>query len=119
MNDTRIYCYSGGYAKVVNLDITPLADHYCLDVSKNFVVADSYNAWTRVLDPPNFVSEATSAYVSVKLSDTRVLINGGTGINTGGVLMRNQSVIYHADTNQWETVSNVSSITQRLEEWSF
>jgi hypothetical protein len=113
MNDTRIYCFSGGYAKVVNLEITPLADHYYLDISNDFVVANSYNTWTRVLDPPNFVSEATTAYVSVKLSDTRMLINGGTGINNGKALMKNQTVIYHADTNQWETVSNVSSIAQR------
>lgn len=113
MNETRIYCFSGGYAKVVNLESTSLADHFYLDVSKGFVVSHSYNLWIPVLDPPNFISEATSAYVSVKLSDTRVLINGGLGLNNGRDFMKNQTVIYHSDTNQWETVSNVSSIPQR------
>ncbi|KAL9551605.1 hypothetical protein MBANPS3_004182 [Mucor bainieri] len=112
LNDTRIYCYSGGYAKVVNLEITPLSDHYYLDVSKDLTIASSLTSWTKVVDPSNFVTEATSAYVSVKLSDTAVLINGGTGINNNANYMKNQTVIYHADTNQWETVSNTSSIPQ-------
>jgi hypothetical protein len=113
LNNTRIYCYSGGYAKTVNLDVTPLADHYYLDVSKDFVVANSYNLWTRVVDPPNFVTEATFGYVSVKLSDTSVLLNGGTGINDGKSFMKNQTVIYHADRNQWETIANTTSFPQR------
>ncbi|KAF1796372.1 hypothetical protein FB192DRAFT_1043738 [Mucor lusitanicus] len=112
LNNTRIYCYSGGYAKVVNLEITPLSDHYYLDVSNDLTVASSLTSWTKVVDPPNFVTEATSAYVSVKLSDTAVLINGGTGVNNNYSYMKNQTVIYHADTNQWETVSNTSSIPQ-------
>ncbi|KAK4511996.1 mannosyl-oligosaccharide alpha-1,2-mannosidase [Mucor velutinosus] len=112
LNNTRIYCYSGGYAKVVNQEITPLADHYYLDVSKDLTVASSLTSWTKVVDPPNFITEATSAYVSVKLSDTAVLINGGTGVNNNYNYMKNQTVIYHADTNQWETISNTSSIPQ-------
>lgn len=113
LNSTRIYCYSGGYAKVVNQEITPLSDHYYLDVSNDLTVASSLTSWTKVVDPPNFVTEATSAYVSVKLSDTAVLINGGTGVNNNNNYMKNQTVIYHADTNQWETVSNTSSIPQK------
>lgn len=113
LNSTRIYCYSGGYAKVVNQEITPLLDHYYLDVSKDMVVASSFTAWTKVAEPTNFVNEATSAYVSVKLSDTTVLINGGTGINNGKDYMKNQTVIYNADTNQWETISSTSSIPQK------
>ncbi|EPB84359.1 hypothetical protein HMPREF1544_08878 [Mucor circinelloides 1006PhL] len=112
LNSTRIYCYSGGYAKVVNLEITPLSDHYYLDVSKDMTVASSLTSWTKVVDPPNFVTEPTSAYVSVKLSDTKVLINGGTGVNNNLNYMKNQTVVYHADTNQWETISNASSIPQ-------
>ncbi|KAI8640246.1 hypothetical protein BD408DRAFT_243153 [Parasitella parasitica] len=112
LNSTRIYCYSGGYAKVLNQEITPLSDHYYLDVSKDMVVASSRTAWTKIAAPNNFATEATTAYVSVKLSDTSVLINGGTGINNGKDYMKNQTVIYHADTNQWETVSNTSSIPQ-------
>lgn len=77
------------------------------------LVASSLTAWTKVADSNNFVNEATSAYTSVKLSDTTVLINGGTGINNGKDYMKNQTVIYHADTNQWETVSNTSSIPQK------
>lgn len=77
------------------------------------VVASSLTAWTKVANPTDFVNEATSAYTSVKLSDTTVLINGGTGINNGKDYMKNRTVIYHADTNQWETVSNTSSIPQR------
>lgn len=113
LNDTRIYCYSGGYAKTVNLDITPLPDHYYLDVSKDFTVSNTYNSWTRVVDPPNFVTEATFGYVSVKFSDTSVLLNGGTGNNDGKSYMKNQTVIYHADQNQWETISNTTSFPQR------
>lgn len=113
LNSTRIYCYSGGYAKVVNLEITPLSDHYYLDVSKNMTVASSLTSWTKVVDPSNFVTEPTSAYVSVKLSDTTVLINGGTGVNDNRNYMKNQTVVYHADTNQWETISNTSSIPQK------
>lgn len=113
LNDTRIYCYSGGYAKVVNQDITALPDHYYMDVSKDFLVASSYNAWIRVADPADFITEATFGHISVKLSDSSVLINGGTGINNGKDYMKNQTVIYHADTNQWETVQNTSSFPQR------
>ncbi|KAI9470546.1 MAG: hypothetical protein EXX96DRAFT_584765 [Benjaminiella poitrasii] len=112
MNDTRIYCFSGGYAKIVNQEITPLKDHYYLDISKDFNVANTYHGWYKVLDPTDFVSEATTGYISLKLSDTSVLINGGTGINNGKDVMKNQTVIYHADTNEWKTVSNVSSFSQ-------
>ncbi|KAI9259722.1 hypothetical protein EDC94DRAFT_151171 [Helicostylum pulchrum] len=112
MGNTRIYCYSGGYAKVVNGEATVLSDHYYLDVSRDFVVANSYSSWTRVLDPPDFITEPTTAYVSVKLSDTSVLINGGTGINNGKNYSKNQTTIYHADQNLWETVQNVSSFPQ-------
>lgn len=97
----------------MNQEITPLSDHYYLDVSNDLTVASSLTSWTKVVDPPNFVTEATSAYVSVKLSDTAVLINGGTGVNNNNNYMKNQTVIYHADTNQWETVSNTSSIPQK------
>ncbi|KAI9263589.1 hypothetical protein EDC94DRAFT_607195 [Helicostylum pulchrum] len=112
MDNTRIYCYSGGYAKVVNGEATVLSDHYYLDVSRDFVVANSYSSWTRVLNPPDFTIEPTTAYVSVKLSNTSVLINGGTGINNLKNYSKSQTIIYHADQNLWETVQNVSSFPQ-------
>ncbi|KAG2233960.1 hypothetical protein INT48_009773 [Thamnidium elegans] len=112
MNNTRIYCYSGGYAKVVNGEATVLSDHYYLDVSRDFIVSNSYSSWTRVLNPPDFVTEPTTAYVSVKLSDTSVLINGGTGVNNNKDYSKNQTTIYHADQNRWETVQSISSFPQ-------
>ncbi|GAA5804899.1 hypothetical protein HPULCUR_010408 [Helicostylum pulchrum] len=115
MGNTRIYCYSGGYAKVVNGEATVLSDHYYLDVSRDFVVANSYSNWTRVLDPPDFITEPTTAYVSVKLSDTSVLINGGTGINNvklskshslvlnsyygAGALTNNNAVVFYGGSS--------------------
>jgi hypothetical protein len=113
LNDTQIYCYSGGYAKTVNLDITSLLDHYYLDISNDFMVSDSYNSWNRAADPTNFVTESNFGYTSVKLSDTSVLTNGGTGINNGKDYMKNQTIIYPVDTDQWETVQNTSSFDQR------
>ncbi|KAG2194101.1 hypothetical protein INT47_011769 [Mucor saturninus] len=82
------------------------------DVSKDFSVESSYNAWVQVLDPADFATEATFGYTSVKLSDNSVLMNGGTGLNNGKSYMKNQTVIYHADTNQWEAIQNVSSFSQ-------
>lgn len=96
----------------MNGEITPLKDHYYLDVSNDFDVSANYVSWYTINDPPNFVTEATSAYTSVKLNDSSVLINGGTGINNGINLMTNQTVIYNADLDQWTTVSNTSSIPQ-------
>ncbi|KAI9358465.1 hypothetical protein BD770DRAFT_72801 [Pilaira anomala] len=112
MNDTRIYCYSGGYAKVVHSEVTVLPDHYYLDISQDFVVANGYNGWKQVVDPPDFITEATFAYTSVKLSDTSVLISGGTGINNNIDYMKNQTTIYHADQNRWETIQSTPSFPQ-------
>lgn len=113
MNDTRIYCYSGGYAKIVHSEVTVLPDHYYLDIGQDFVVANGYNGWKRVVDPPDFITEATFAYTSIKLSDTSVLISGGTGINNDIDYMKNQTTIYHADQNRWETIQSTPSFPQK------
>lgn len=109
LNSSRIYCYSGGYAKNVGMEVTPLADHYYLDVKDSFDIATGQKSWMRVSDPPNYITEATFGYNSVKLSDTSVLINGGTGINDGKTSMKNRTAIYHADKNEWESVDSTTS----------
>ncbi|CAO3638906.1 unnamed protein product [Mucor hiemalis] len=91
------------------MEVTPLPDHYYLDVKDSFDIATGRNSWMRIADPSNFITEATFGYNSVKLSDTSVLINGGTGMNDGKTDMKNRTVIYHADKNEWESVDSTNS----------
>lgn len=101
------------------MEVTPLPDHYYLDVKDSFDIATGRNSWMRIADPSNFITEATFGYNSVKLSDTSVLINGGTGMNDGKTDMKNRTVIYHADKNEWESVDSTNSFAPRYSKLCF
>ncbi|KAI8875738.1 hypothetical protein K501DRAFT_338520 [Backusella circina FSU 941] len=104
-NNTRIYCYSGGYSTLGSASIEAAEpDHHYLDLTQNGLVPGSIvSKWTEIPDDPNFVLEPSIGGTPIKLSDTTYLIDGGYSINA---VKKNQTVVYDAVANKWSSISN-------------
>ncbi|KAI8885403.1 hypothetical protein K501DRAFT_332000 [Backusella circina FSU 941] len=112
LNNTRIYCYGGGYATTPSVNVVSNSDQYYIDVSVDFTVSNGQNNWVKVPSPANFVLEPSFSFVGVKIADNTYLMNGGVGTNDAKTYMKNQTTTWNVDTNQWASITNDSGIPQ-------
>lgn len=106
----KIYCYGGGQYVSGGINYNKvLKDHLVLDLSRDFLVQDAQSAWTALSTPSNFTLEPNYSYGYTVLSPTSYLITSGSGYNDGKTYLKNKTTVYHADSNQWESVSTIAN----------
>ncbi|CAO0793851.1 unnamed protein product [Mucor circinelloides] len=93
----RIYCYGGTANRL------PTSDHYSLDLTKDFSVANSIESWNTVVPVGDFTVEPNSLFSIVPLNDS-YLIHGGLGYGSSTQHLKNTTVIYHTSNNSWSAL---------------
>ncbi|KAI8093009.1 uncharacterized protein BX664DRAFT_328715 [Halteromyces radiatus] len=106
----KIYCYGGGQyvSGAVNYN-SVLNDHLTLDLSQDFALKDAQSAWIKLPDPSNFVLEPNYAFAYTPISNTSYLITSGAGYNDGHTYLKNKTIVYHSDTNRWESINTAAN----------
>lgn len=114
-----IYCYGGGkYASgstagAIDSDdhFTTFAEHYALDLTSG-VDQVSADAWRNISTPPNgFVLEPNADFALIPVPQSNsYIVHGGLGYNNGNTALRNRTVMFHADTETWETIATPPTV---------
>ena len=102
-----MFCYGGTENRQTS------TNHYTLDLSTDFTVADSIKAWNTV-DPGNYQVEPNSLFSIVPLNDS-YLIHGGLGYASSTKFIKNVTTLYNVTAKSWSTVqaANQSLIMPR------
>ncbi|CEP14402.1 hypothetical protein [Parasitella parasitica] len=107
----RIYCYGG------TANRQPTSDHYSLDLTKDFSIANSIESWNNVVPVGDFSVEPNSLFSIVPLNDS-YLIHGGLGYGSSTRYLKNTTVVYNASNNSWSAIQtqNQTSLMPSREE---
>ncbi|GAN03191.1 hypothetical protein MAM1_0035c02642 [Mucor ambiguus] len=81
----------------------PTSDHYSLDLTRDFSVANSIESWNSVVPVGDFTVEPNSLFSIVPLNDS-YLIHGGLGYGSSTQHLKNTTVIYHTSNNSWSAL---------------
>ncbi|KAI8091120.1 uncharacterized protein B0P05DRAFT_504740 [Gilbertella persicaria] len=108
----QLHCYGGTSNR------KPSTDHYALDLSNDFDLENSINAWNMV-DPGNFELEPNSLFSIVPINDS-FLIHGGLGYGSFTQFIKNTTTLYNITSHSWHTVvaNNQSFMMPSREETS-
>lgn len=111
---SKLFCYGG----TANRQTT--ADHYVLDLTNDFNVEKSIDAWNSIVPDEGFELEPNSLFSIVPLNDS-YLIHGGLGYGTSGRYIKNFTTVYNTLQNSWTTVQaqNQSLMTPRYYSYSY
>ncbi|KAI9255862.1 hypothetical protein EDC94DRAFT_617002 [Helicostylum pulchrum] len=108
----RLYCYGG------TSNLLPTSDHYVFDLSTDFPIDGSIEAWNKVVTG-DFETEPNSLFSIVPLTD-KYLIHGGLGYGSSTNFLKNTTTLYNALDGTWRTINstNQTSMTPSREETS-
>ncbi|KAF7722818.1 hypothetical protein EC973_002663 [Apophysomyces ossiformis] len=85
---------------------TTLSDHYWLDLSRNFSTDEAQSKWKRLATTGNYQLEPNAYFSMNALESTNsYIIHGGIGYNNDVPLI-NQTIVYYADVDRWETLGS-------------
>ncbi|KAI8091628.1 hypothetical protein BDF21DRAFT_409805 [Thamnidium elegans] len=108
----RLYCYGGTSNQL------PTSDHYVFDLSKDFPIDGSIEAWNAVVTG-DFETEPNSLFSIVPLTD-KYLVHGGLGYGSSTKFLKNTTTLYNTLDGTWSTINstNQTSMTPSREETS-
>ncbi|KAI8331073.1 hypothetical protein EDC96DRAFT_527656 [Choanephora cucurbitarum] len=92
----QMFCYGGTENRQTS------TNHYNLDLSTDFTVADSIKAWNTI-DPGNYQVEPNSLFSIIPLNDS-YLIHGGLGYASSTKFVKNVTTLYNVTAKSWSTV---------------
>lgn len=103
----RLYCYGG------TSNLQPTSDHYVFDLSTDFPIDGSIQAWNKVVTG-DFETEPNSLFSIVPLTD-KFLVHGGLGYGSSTKFLKNTTTVYNALDGTWSTINstNQTSMTPR------
>jgi hypothetical protein len=101
---TKIYCYSGGYAALGDVEIKrALDEHHYLDLTQTLILDETSSKWISISDDPNYINEASLAGTIAPISNTSYIVDGGYN---GTPFVKNISRLFDTTKNTWSTISN-------------
>jgi hypothetical protein len=107
---TAIYCYGGLLTTGIDTNLYSLS---LVDFPVNKSMINLAKGWNTVIPSnPDYALEPRRRSNAVVFNQNSLLISGGYTLNQ--TTLRNQTIVYHADSNAWETLSNYTDNQGRV-----